>query len=164
MQGKCVSHEIDVIAGKGKENYMIECKFRNQPGDKCRIQTALYVYARFLDLKAGGARGYCEKVTTPWLVTNAKFSQEVMAYSECMGMELLGWKYPLKNGLETRIDRARCYPVSVINMSDRVLRLLLNNKIVTINDIPESAQALAAKTGITERKAKEIVQRAEHAR
>jgi Holliday junction resolvase len=164
MQGKCVSHEIDVVARKGKENYMIECKFRNQPGDKCRIQTALYVYARFLDLQAGAKRGTCEKVTKPWLVTNAKFSREVMSYSECMGMELLGWKYPLKNGLEIRIDKSKCYPVSVIKMSEAVLRQLLNKKIVTVYDLPESAQTLAAKTGISLRKAKDIVQRAEHAR
>ena len=48
-----------MVASKGKENYMIECKFRNQPGYKCRIQTALYVYAMFLDLREGAKRGYC---------------------------------------------------------------------------------------------------------
>ncbi len=164
LEGKCVSHEIDVVASKGKENYMIECKFRNQPGYKCRIQTALYVYARFLDLREGAKRGYCQKFTRPWVVTNAKFSQDVLSYSECMGIELLGWKYPLRDGLETRVDRSKCYPISVINMSDRVLRQLLRKKIVTVYDVPENAQTLSTRTGISLRKAREIIERAEHAR
>lgn len=164
LEGRCVSHEIDVVAGRGDETYMIECKFRNQPGYKCRIQTALYVYARYLDLREGAKKGYCQKFTKPWLVTNAKFSQDVMTYSDCMGIELLGWRYPLKNGLETRVDRSKCYPISVINMSDRVLRQLLRKKIVTIYDVPESAQTLAKKTGISLRKSRDIIERAGHAR
>ena len=32
IQGKCVTHEIDVIASKGGECIMLECKFRNSRG------------------------------------------------------------------------------------------------------------------------------------
>src|SRR5271157_2912359 len=31
LQGKCVSHEIDIVASKGKQDYMVECKFHNLP-------------------------------------------------------------------------------------------------------------------------------------
>lgn len=97
--GKCVTHEVDVIAWKGKEKLMVECKFRNQPGDRCRIQTALYIYARFLDLR-DGAKIYSKiPFTNACLVTNAKFSGDAIAYSECMGMKLIGWRYPLKESL-----------------------------------------------------------------
>src|SRR5687768_7074750 len=32
VMGKCVSHEIDVIAEKNNDHFMIECKYHNQPG------------------------------------------------------------------------------------------------------------------------------------
>lgn len=159
LNGKCVSHEIDVVAVKGNDRYAIECKFHNEAGTKCRIQTALYVYARYLDLVAGNV-----KITKPWLITNTKFSEDVVRYAECMEMPLLGWRYPLKDGLETLIDRTKCYPVSVIEMSNDSLRRLLSRKIVTVNDIPESGQALSELCGIRLNVAREIVEKAEYAR
>ncbi|MFN7990619.1 MAG: ATP cone domain-containing protein [Candidatus Micrarchaeia archaeon] len=164
LEGKCVSHEIDVVATKGGLTYPMECKFHNQPGIKCRIQTALYVYARFLDLKEGAARGTCRPLAKPWLVTNTKFSEDVIRYAECMEMPLLGWRYPLKKGLEALIDRTKCYPVTVIPMGNDILRRLLKSKIVTIADIPESPQSLSDRASIPLGKAREIVQRAEYAR
>ena len=164
VQGKCVSHEIDVIAAKNHEAYAVECKFHNQPGAKCRIQTALYVYARYLDLAAGAKLGRCRNFTKPWLITNTKFSDDVVAYAECMDIPLLGWHYPFKEGLESMIDRTKCYPVTVINMGNDVLRRLLSKKIVTIFDIPESADRLAELSGVPHATAKEIVEHAAYAR
>ncbi len=164
IEGGCLSHEIDVVAEKQNRRYMIECKFRNQPGYKCRIQTALYVYARFLDLREGNKMGTCGKYYRPWLITNAKFSKDVITYADCKGMDLLGWRYPFKKSLEVRIDRSRCYPVSVIKMGDRTLRQLLKKKIVTVFDLPESYEKLARRTGISVRKSKEILEKAEHVR
>lgn len=164
LQGGCVTHEVDVVAAKGSETYAVECKFHNQPGAKCKIQTALYVYARYLDLAEGAAKGACRKFTGSWLITNTKFSEDVVKYAECMGMPLLGWRYPLKDSLESRIDKTKCYPVTVINMNADTLRCLLARKIVTVFDIPESASKLAEMTGIPHARAVEIVERAAYAR
>ncbi len=164
LEGKCVSHEIDVVASKAGKTYAIECKFHNLPGAKCKIQTILYVYARFLDLREAGSRGAARKIDSPWLITNTKFSEDVIRYAECMEVPLLGWRYPLHKSLESQIDKTKCYPVSVIPMSHDILRKLLNRKIVTVSDIPESAQKLADATGIPAGKAKEIVERADYAR
>ncbi len=164
MTGMCVSHEIDVLAQKNSHSYSIECKFHNQYGTRCRIQTALYVYARFLDLREGSKKGLCKKVTKPWLITNTKFSEDVIRYAECMDFPLLGWRYPLQDGLETLIDRTRCYPVTVIPMSRDIIGRLLSRKIVTIADIPENAQGLSDLSGIPLAKAREVVERAEYAR
>ncbi|MDD5172169.1 MAG: restriction endonuclease, partial [Candidatus ainarchaeum sp.] len=164
VQGKCITHEVDIIAAKNRESYAVECKFHNQPGAKCRIQTALYVYARYLDLAAGAEKGTCRKFTKPWLITNTKFSDDVVAYAECMDIPLLGWHYPFKEGLESMIDRTKCYPVTVINMSNDILRRLLSKKIVTVFDIPESADTLVGMTGVPHATAKEIVERAAYAR
>ncbi len=164
LTGKCVNHEIDVLAARDGDSYMIECKFHNQPGAKCRIQTVLYVYARFLDLRAGAGKGLCRKLTKPWLVTNTKFSEDVVSYAECMEIPLLGWRYPFRESLETLIDRTKCYPVTVIPMHRDILGRLLSRKIVTVFDIPESAQRLADISGIPLPKAREIIEKAEYAR
>lgn len=164
LQGGCITHEIDVVAAKDSEAYMIECKFHNQPGAKCKIQTVLYVYARYLDLAEGAAKGVCRKLTKPWLITNTKFSEDVVKYAECMELPLLGWRYPLRDSLESRIDKTKCYPVSVLNMGNDILRRLLARKIITVFDIPESAARLQEIADIPHARAVEIVERAQYAR
>lgn len=164
IQGRCVSHEVDVVAAKDGEAYAIECKFHNQYGTRCRIQTALYVYARFLDIGEGAKKGLCRKFSRPWLVTNTKFSEDVIRYAECMDFPLLGWRYPLQSSLEALVDGTRCYPVSVIPMGHDVIGRLVSKGIVTVFDIPESPQKLAELSGLPIAKAREIVERAEYAR
>jgi hypothetical protein len=164
LQGKCVTHEIDVVAAKDSKRYMIECKFYNKPGYRCRIQNALYVHARFLDLLEGAKKGLCQKFTKPWLVTNTKFSAEVLEYAQCMDMPLLGWRHPLKYGLEAMIDKRKCYPITVLKIGRDTLGRLLRKNMVTVFDIPESPHKLADITGISLTTAKNIVEHAEYAR
>jgi len=164
LQGRCVTHEIDVIAAKGDETYLIECKYHNQAGTRCSIQTALYVYARFLDLSEGAKLGRCRKFTGPWLATNTKFSEDVVKYALCMGIPLLGWHQPLDSGLEVRIDRTKCYPITVIPMSADIAGRLLARKIITVFDIPESAEKLVSISSISMARARDIVERAGYAR
>jgi hypothetical protein len=162
--GKCITHEVDVIAWKGGEKLMVECKFRNEPGTRCRVQTALYVYARFLDLR-GGARIYSKNpFTKPCLVTNAKFSGDVVSYAKCMGMRLIGWRYPFRGSLEQLIDKTKCYPISVIRMNVHTLRTLLKRGIVTVGDVPPTAKELSKLTGISPSRASRIVKEAELAK
>lgn len=164
LRGKCVNHEIDVIAAKNSEAFLVECKFYNEGGVRCRIQTALYVYARYLDLAEGARHGLCRKFTKPWLITNTKFSEDVVKYAECMEIPLLGWRHPLEYGLEAMIDRRKCYPITVIPMSQEVRGRLLSKKIVTVFDLPENAQRLADICAIPLAKAREIVEQAAYAR
>lgn len=162
--GRCVTHEVDVIAKKGREKMMVECKFRNEPGTRCRIQTALYIYARFQDL-AEGARLHSKiPFTKPCLATNAKFSTDVLKYAECMGMRLLGWAYPRDGSLEILADRTKCYPISVISMKQHTLRTLLKNGFIVVGDIPENPEELAKATGISISNARRIVNEAREAR
>ena len=162
--GKCVNHEVDVIARKGKEKMMVECKFRNEPGTKCRIQTALYIYARFLDL-ADGARLHSKRpFTKSCLVTNAKFSTDAKEYAQCMKMRLIGWRYPAHESLEVLADRTKCYPVSVISMKQHTLRKLLKNKYVTVQDIPTDPDELVKIVGLSPSNAQRIVKEAKDAR
>ncbi len=50
VEGKCVSHEIDVLAVKNSKLIMVECKFHNRPGVKCDVKVPLYIHSRFRDV------------------------------------------------------------------------------------------------------------------
>ncbi len=43
VQGKCVQHEIDVIAKIDNKQIMIECKYHNQQGIFCDVKVPLYI-------------------------------------------------------------------------------------------------------------------------
>ncbi len=159
LEGKCVSHEIDVVAEKNKKRYVVECKFYNRAGYKCRIQTALYVYARYLDLIQGAKKGTCQEFDKPWLVTNTKFSEDVLRYADCMEIPLLGWRYPAKYGLEIMIEKHKCYPITVIQMKQETAQKLMSKGIVNVYDIPESAEKLAKLADIQIANAKKIIER-----
>ncbi len=86
LQGECVSHEIDVLAQKNGKITLVECKHHMKPWTQLHIQTALYLYARFLDLK--------EDIDKVMLVTNTKVSYQAIHYCQCKDIGVLAWKYP----------------------------------------------------------------------
>jgi len=131
-RGRCIGHEVDVVAQRGEEKIMIEAKFHNQANERNNIKTALYVEARFLDVKANQQN----KFTTGWLVTNTKFTTDAIRYSECVGLKLLGWSYPKNDGLEDKLNRSGLQPITILlSLSKSDKRLLLDNDIVVCSDI-----------------------------
>lgn len=51
VKGHCVNHEVDVIAEKNEQHFMVECKFHNTQGIICNVKIPLYIHSRFQDLK-----------------------------------------------------------------------------------------------------------------
>ena len=154
LDGRCARHEVDVVAEKGERRLMVECKYHSRPGTKVDLQVALYVYARFLDLR--------EYFTEAWLVTNTKFSEEAIRYARCVGLSLRGWKYPEKEGLERMIESKRLYPVTVIPSLDGEARVrLLKANIVLLRELialkPEDVSAI---TGLPIERAARILDEA----
>ncbi|OYT36442.1 hypothetical protein B6U91_01180 [Candidatus Pacearchaeota archaeon ex4484_71] len=127
VRGKSISHEIDVTARKGREVLMIESKHHMNPWLGEQIQTALYVYARFLDLK--------EKYTKPFLVTNTKFSAQVIKYSNSVGIRLMGWNYPKGDSLSENITKHNLYPITILGLSKLDLNRYLEKDILTLEDM-----------------------------
>jgi hypothetical protein len=127
VQGKLVTHEVDITAKKGKEVLMIETKHHNSPWLGEKIQTALYVYARFLDLN--------KKYTRPFLVTNTKFSSQVRRYAKGMNVGVMGWNYPKGNGLSENIDKYKLYPITVLNLTKPELHKYFEKGILTLDDL-----------------------------
>lgn len=127
FQGKFISHEIDVSAIKNSEKLMIECKHFSKPWLGTSIQTALYVYARFLDLG--------KTFNKPMLITNTKFSQQTIDYSKGVKLELMGWKYPLENSLEKTIEKMKIYPITILPIKKSQIKHYLQKGILTIQDL-----------------------------
>ena len=157
LHGRCIKHEVDGIASNGKETYMIECKFHNSPTIKSHSQEALYTYARFLDLQQGAEKGLCPKFTKAWLISNTKFTTDVIDYAKCIGMKLLGWRYPVEGGLEKMIEESKCYPVTIFNSGKRINANLFKNGIITIEDLPKNEKELIKLGGMTGNNAKQIM-------
>ena len=113
---------------RGHERVMVECKFHNCMGTICNVQIALYVYARFLDLKEG------EKLERPVLATNTRLSTDAQRYADCVGMEVLGWNSPPGNGIESIAKKHRLFPVTMMEMRQSDRAKLLAHGFVLVDD------------------------------
>lgn len=137
LAGKCVTHEIDIIAKKETHKAIIEVKFHNMPGTKTGIHEALYTKARFNDV--------LEKndFNQVWLVTNTKISQDAITYGVCMGMKVMSWNYPEGESLRDLIENARLHPITALTtLSMGQKQKLLENHIVLCKDICQNPNLL----------------------
>jgi hypothetical protein len=143
--GKCVSHEVDVIAEKGIEYIMVECKYHNRPGLYCDVKIPLYVHSRFRDLNTAWTSipGRQDKMYTGWLVTNTRFSLDAIQYGVCAGLKLIGWDYPANGGLKDQIDRLGLYPITCLTSLNKTEKqFLLDKNIVLTNELYNNVQYL----------------------
>ena len=109
VKGKCVNHEIDVIAEKDDQHFMIKCKYHNQQGIFSNVKIPLYVQARFKDVEAAWELipGHSTKFHQGWVITNTRYSADAITYGNCAGLKMLGWNYPHEDGLKELIELPR---------------------------------------------------------
>lgn len=131
-QGKCVTHEIDVIALKDNDKYFIECKYHNTPGYKTDIQVALYSYARFQDIRDAQRQLNPTQDSHSWLITNTKVTSEVFDYSKCVGLQVTTWTQPGGRGLQDMIQASRLHPITLLyDIPKNKIKFLLDLGFVT---------------------------------
>lgn len=141
ISGRCVSHEIDVIARNEKSYYLVECKFHNMPGSRTDVKVTLYVQARFSDVTAKPDQN--PKFAGSWIVTNTKFTSEAIQYAECVGLRLIGWDYPESGNLQDLVEKTKLYPITCLTtLSQNQKHLLLENGIVLCRELVEKPQSL----------------------
>jgi hypothetical protein len=134
LNGRCAPHEVDVLAHKNGRRVGIEAKFHNDAGGKTDIKDALYVFARYEDLKKSTEDS--SRVDEGWLVTNTTFTHNAVRYAQCSGLTLLGWDYPGARGLLKMIEEARVHPLTCLTtLTEGEKRQLLDNKIVLCKSI-----------------------------
>ncbi len=132
IPGKCVTHEVDVVAKKNDTTILIECKFHSDPGYKCDVKVPLYINSRFKDIMMS-FKGH-DKDNAPnecWVVTNTRFTKDARTYGNCVGLKLMSWDYPKDDGLKDRIDRLGLYPITVSTLlTNREKQFLLSRDVV----------------------------------
>jgi len=130
-QGKCVTHEIDVIAEKEDKKFFIECKYHNTSGYKTDVQVALYTYARFLDINNIQRQNNPQTNNFSWLITNTKVTSEVIDYCRCVDLSVTTWTQP-GGGLHDLIIASKLYPVTLLHeISKNKISIILNKGLVT---------------------------------
>lgn len=145
VKGKCVNHEVDVIAEKDHYHFMVECKYHNEPGTVSDVKIPLYIQARFKDIEAAWIQlpGHGTKFHQGWVVTNTRFTTDAIQYGTCAGLHLLGWDFPSKNGLKDQIDILGLYPVTCLTtLSKKEKQQLLENNVVLCKEVCEDAAHL----------------------
>ena len=129
LTGRCAPHEVDVLAEKGGKRAGIEAKFHNDPGGKTDIKDALYVKARYEDLRNSPDEG--SRVDEGWLMTNTTFTRNAIRYAQCSNLTLIAWDYPRVNNLMNLIEEAGVHPLTCLTtLSEGEKHRLLDNKIV----------------------------------
>ncbi len=158
LRGKCVEHEIDVIAtdNNGKR-FIIECKFHNYPGTYIDLKEALYTYARLVDLNNGN-----NSFDGVWLSCNTKASAEAQKYAECMNIRLLCWRHPKDRSLEKMIAEKNLYPITILQSAgpDIIKRFSKAGYILVKDLLQEDFRNIGRKTGLKDRKIRELVDEA----
>ncbi|MHB1316417.1 MAG: ATP cone domain-containing protein [Minisyncoccota bacterium] len=141
VKGFCVEHEVDVVAWNKDKLVMCEAKFHNDPGVKSDLKVALYVKARFDDLRKMTFKyGKERKLDEGWLITNTKFSSTAIEYGSCQGgLIMIGWNYPPRGNLHDLVLEARLHPVTCLtSLTGREKKFLLQQGLVLCTSIIEN--------------------------
>lgn len=164
MQGSCTSHEIDVVAEKNDTLVLVEAKFHNDRTIKSALQTALYVRARYDDLKKNNHGSFDDKGKNieHWLITNTKFSKQAVEYGECADLHMVGWGHPHKGNLEELISDADLQPVTALTtLSGSHKRDLTKQGLVLCKNIRSEKDKLEG-LGFSDSKIREVMDEVNH--
>ncbi len=157
--GNCVDHEIDIVAWNNKDLILIEAKFHNDLQTKTDTKVALYIKARFDDLKDkefsfGDVK---MKPTRSLIITNTKFTDNAIKYANCAGLELIGWDFPKDGNLYQLIENSGIYPVTSFSTLTKEQKVeLIKRNVIDCNSI-KGKEKILNEIGVHGSKAKKIL-------
>lgn len=162
LQGKCVSHEIDVALKKDDIISMVECKFHGGRDANSDVKVPLYILSRFNDLKDKKHPIFSnrDEISKCWIVTNNRFTTDAVGFAICSGMSLLSWDYPLNNNIRTKIDAKHLYPITcltTLSIAEKDKLLILN--VILVKELLSNSECLQ-KIGISTARIKNILKEA----
>ncbi len=147
VKGRFVSHEVDVIATRGAECLFVECKFHNRQGIRNDIKIALYVKARWDDVREGAEK---KRITGYCLASNTAFTLDALAYAQGTGLKLLGVNAPEGESFLDQIRKLHLYPITSLGRLSNLIRAeLLAQNIILANELP-GQKKLLLKLGLSE--------------
>ncbi|MBS4013781.1 MAG: restriction endonuclease [Bacteroidetes bacterium] len=145
VQGKCITHEVDVIASANNTQYLVECKYYNSLGKYANVQVPLYIRSRVDDIVAYRKNLPEFKDTNffGWVVTNTRFTDDALKYGLCAGLNLLGWDIPKNKGLKDLIEKSDLFPITVLtNLNKKDKSFLLNKEVILCKQLIDSPETL----------------------
>jgi len=145
LEGKCVNHEVDVIATGGKIQYLIECKYYNSQGKYADVKVPMYIRSRFEDIVAmrKNLPEYKDFSFSSWIVTNTRFTSDASAYGKCAGLHLVSWDFPADQSLKAMIESEGLFPVTVLtSLNKEQKQIFLDKGIVLCRQIVKESDLL----------------------
>ena len=159
IKGYCAEHEFDVIAYNDKKLIMTEVKFHNQNGIKTDLKVALYVKARFDDIRKMhyeyGGRDMV--LGEGLLITNTKFTKSAISYAMCAGVGMIGWNYPVHGNLHDLIVQHKMHPItSLTTISAGEKKYLIEHGFVICSTVMNKLDVLN-EAGFSQKRIKDII-------
>ena len=161
LNGKCVTHEVDVHAKSKSKTIFVECKFHNDIKKKSDVKVSLYVKSRFEDLKLKRINEVDENhIFEGWLVTNTRFTSDAAQFGTCSGLKLISWDYPTQGNLRQLIDSSGFHPITTMHSITKKEKIsLMDNSIVLCRQLVINIEVLK-KMEITEKRIQRIIEEA----
>jgi hypothetical protein len=121
IKGKCVMHEVDVLASLPGKELFVECKYYNSQAKNANVKVPLYIHSRFRDIVENKLllAEYADFDFQGWIVTNTRFTSDAISYGKCAGLKLLSWDYPTGRSLKDLIEKAGLFPITVLTSLDK---------------------------------------------
>ncbi|HUH25256.1 MAG TPA: restriction endonuclease [Flavobacterium sp.] len=139
LEGKSkVNHEIDVVVANKDEQFVCECKFRNDLDTKISVTTPMYFLSRFTDLKEKEFTFFNQKFVPSkgFLITNAFFTSDSINFAKYYGVELISWNYPEERSIKRLTDSFGLYPVTCLtNLTDEEENILLSKNCILVREL-----------------------------
>ncbi|WP_366186862.1 restriction endonuclease [Flavobacterium ovatum] len=146
LQGRCVSHEVDVLVKKNDRIAMIECKFHGSKEAASDVKVPMYILSRYNDLKQVSHKIFSQKdqISECWIATNNRFTSDAKDFAICNDIKLLSWDYPKDNSIKVKNYRDCLYPVTcltTITLAEK--EKLLSLGVILARDLTTSPEKLS---------------------
>lgn len=143
MRGRCVSHEVDVVAKQEDCVRVIECKYKSNSGDRPDVKVPLYIQSRFLDIAAGELSSVSQEKIERWVITNTRFSSDARSYGECVGLRMVDWQSPSGESLREMIEKVSLHPITSLTvLTEQHIATLLERGVVFAMDLAHRPELL----------------------
>ena len=138
VRGRCIDHEVDVLAARDGHTIGFECKYHSRKGRNSDLKVALYVGGRAHDLQQGP-----QAIERYGLVTNTRLTGDAIAYGRCFGLRLVDWSQPAGHGLKDLVERYGLHPVSCLTSLDKDVKIaLLASGVVLCRQLADAPERL----------------------
>jgi Holliday junction resolvase-like predicted endonuclease len=160
IRGRCVEHEIDAIARKNGETYVVEVKHDYKYHTPTSLDVSRISRAVFEDLTEGHEHGLnSHQIDHAMIVCNTKLSEHAKKYADCRGISHIGWSSPPNHDLQTMIEEKKLYPITILKGLNAATRNKLTaNGVLLLRDLTgKNAAELRRQTGISKDKLEPMI-------